>query len=36
MKQSRIKIFICVMVPFLAFIVGCGRTKISQTEPGYG
>ncbi len=27
-KQSRIKIFICIMVPFLTFILGCGGSKV--------
>ena len=27
-KESRIKIFICVMVPFLTFILGCGGSKV--------
>ena len=27
-KQSKIKIFSCVMVPFLALIFGCGGNKV--------
>ena len=27
-KQSKIKIFICVIVPFLTFFLGCGGNKV--------